>query len=167
MPAYTTAGMSGTTTSSLSDLYKVTHTATMGGKSQRNYTVLYDPEMYASYWVAYPLCSAHSTGSSRPESWAYDPSVPNAKQTNAIPGAYSTDFATEHYAHNLYARGHQIANADRDGVADMCEQTYYMTNITPQLQYGFNGGIWKDLEEAVRGLTASCDTVYVVTGAAF
>ena len=167
MPAYTTAGMSGTTTSSLGDLYKVTHTATMGGKSQRNYTVLYDPEMYASYWVAYPMCSTHVTGSGRDESWAYDPSVPNAKQTEAISGAYGTDFATANYAHNLYARGHQIANADRNGVGDMCDQTYYMTNITPQLQYGFNGGIWMNLEAAVRNLTSSCDTVYVVTGAAF
>ena len=42
-----------------------------------------------------------------------------------------------------------------------------MTNLTPQLQYGFNGGIWNNLETAVQGLTSLCDTVYVVTGAAF
>ena len=168
MPSYTTANMSGTTTSSLSDLYKVTHSATMGAKTQRNYTLLYDPEMYASYWVAYPLCSGH-LGSGRADAWAYDPDVTptSTKQTNAIAGAYGVNIATTNYDNNLYARGHQIPNADRTVNTDMSDQTFYMTNITPQIQYGFNGGIWKDLEEAVRNLTSSCDTVYVVTGAAF
>ena len=123
--------------------------------------------MYASYWVAYPLCFAHKNGSGRSDQWAYDPLVPTSKQTNAIDGAYGTDFPTANYDHNLYSRGHQIANADRNGVDDMCDQTFYMTNITPQLQNGFNGGIWNNLETAIQNLTSSCDTVYVVTGAAF
>ena len=167
LPGYTTSAMSGTTSSSLGDLYYVKHSASMGGKTQRNYTCLYDPEMYASYWVAYPLCYNHKNGSGRSNQWAYDPLVPTAKQTNAVDGAYGTDFPTANYDHNLYSRGHQIANADRNGVDDMCDQTYYMTNITPQLQNGFNGGIWNNLETAVQNLTSSCDTVYVVTGAAF
>ena len=158
--------MSGTTTSSLSDLYKVTHTASMGGITQRNYTCLYDPEMYASYWVAYPLCSSH-LGSGRDDNWAYDPDVPNAKQTNAVSGAYGVNISTPNYDSNLYARGHQIPNADRTVNDSMSDQTYYMTNITPQIQNGFNGGIWNNLEAAIRSLTSSCDTVYVVTGAAF
>ena len=167
LPTYTTAGMSGTTTSSLGDLYYLKHKATMGGSQQRNYTCLYDPEMYASYWVAYPLCHDHVNGSGRSNQWAYDPDVPTAKQTNCISGAYGVYLDTENYENNNYSRGHQIANADRNGVDDMCDQTYYMTNITPQLQNGFNGGIWNNLESAVQNLTTSCDTVYVVTGAAF
>ena len=165
MPAYTTANMSGTTTSSLSDLYKVTHSAMMGGKTQRNYTLLYDPAMFASYWVAYPLCTAHMT-TGRKESWAYDPSVPEAKQAKAK-DSYGVSLSTANYPSNSYARGHQIPNADRNNVADMQAQTYYYTNITPQIQNGFNGGIWSNLEGAVRSLCSSCDTVYVVTGAAF
>lgn len=161
MPAYTTGGMSGTTTSSLSDLYCVTHKATMGGTEQRNYTILYDPEMYASYWVAYPLCSDHlSTG--RADPWGlFDPKVPASKQVNLSKG-YGVDEGT-----NYYARGHQIPNADRNGVEDMRVQTYYPTNITPQLQNGFNGGIWMDLESGVREAVHVGDTVYVVTGASF
>ena len=166
MPSYTTSAMSGTTTSSLNDLYKVTHSATMGGKSQRNYTILYDPEMFASYWVAYPLCADH-LGSGRNESWAYDPEIEDSKQTDAIASAYGVSLSTTNYPNNVYARGHQIPNADRNGVDAMMEQTYYMSNITPQIQNGFNGGIWNNLEGAVRGLTSRCDTVYVVTGAAF
>ncbi len=157
--------MSGTTTSSLSDLYKVTHTATMGGKTQRNYTLLYDPEMLASYWVAYPLCADHlSSGYSA--SWAYDPDIPEAKQAKQKSG-YGVSLSTPNYANNEYARGHQIPNADRNGVDAMQAQTYYYANLTPQIQNGFNGGIWSNLEGAVRSLCSTCDTVYVVTGAAF
>lgn len=163
MPTYSASSISSTTTSSLMDLYQRTHKAMMGGKLQRNYTYLYDPEMYASYWVAYPLTANHLT-TGREDSWAYDPDVPSTKQTNCTKGAYGVDYGTDG---NYYARGHQIPNADRNNVADMQAQTYYMTNITPQIQNRFNSGIWNTLEAAVRDLTASTDTVYVVTGAAF
>ena len=166
MPSYTVSSLSGTSNSSFADLYKITHKALMGGQIQRNYTMLYDPETYSSYWVAYPLCSNHLT-SGRKDTWAYDPQVPDAKQTNCTSGAYGVSVASATYANQFYARGHQIPNADRNNVPAMQEQTYYMTNITPQLQYGLNGGIWSSLEGAVRNLTSNTDTVYVVTGAAF
>ena len=167
LPSYTVSAMAGTTTSSLTDLYHVTHKAEMGGIQQRNYTLLYDPEMLASYWVAYPLCSDHLS-SGRVDSWGiWDPRVPSEKQVNLNKGygvnVVSTAFPSEQY----YARGHQMPNADRNGVAAMQEQTYYPTNITPQLQNGFNAGIWLDLEAAVRSAVHDGDTVYVVTGAAF
>lgn len=167
LPAYTVGNMAGTAPSSFADLYHVTHKAEMNDVLQRNYTLLYDPEMLASYWVAYPLCSDHlSTG--RTDSWGiYDPRVPSGKQVNLYKGygvnVVSVTFPTEQY----YARGHQMPNADRNGVAAMQEQTYYPTNITPQLQNGFNAGIWLDLEGAVRSAVHAGDTVYVVTGAAF
>jgi len=166
LPVYSLSSMSGTTTSSLGDLYDNTVYSTMGGNTVRNYSYLYDPEMYASYWVAYPLCADH-LGSGRDESWAFDPNVPSSKQTKLTNGAYGVSVASANYASQYYARGHQIPNADRNGVDEMMAETYYMTNLTPQLQNGFNGGIWSSLEGAVRGLTSSCDTVYVVTGAAF
>ena len=166
MPSWTSSGMSGTTTSSRSDLYPLVHKVGSGNSVQRNYSCLYDPEMYASYWVAYPLCAAH-LGSGYSTSWAYDPDVPSSKQTNLIAGAYGVTLETENYPNNLYSRGHQIPNADRSGVSEMNAQTFYMTNLTPQIQNGFNSPVWSDLETAVRNLTSSCDTVYVVTGAAF
>lgn len=65
----------------------------------------------------------------------------------------------------FYARGHQIPNADRNGSDELVVQTYYATNSTPQIQNKFNGGIWQQLESGVRNITATTDTVYVVTGA--
>lgn len=159
--------LSGTTTSTLAGCYLVTHEANMGGCLQRNYTMMYDPEVYASYWVAYPLCADH-LGSGREESWSYDPAVPKAKQTDIKHGAYGVSFSTAKYDNQYYSRGHQIPNADRNGVDDMMAQTYYATNMTPQMQHGLNGGVWSSLELAVRNVIKNtADTVYVVTGAAF
>ena len=166
MPSYTVGNMAGTTSSALNDLYTVTHYATMHGQRARNYSILYDPAMYASYWVAYPLCADHM-GQGRDEDWGFDPIVPQAKQTSVFKG-YGVNVASTSYANQLYARGHQLANADRNGVDEMMAQTYYSTNMTPQLQHGFNGGIWANLEDAVRSVVKNnSDTVYVVTGAAF
>jgi endonuclease G len=49
----------------------------------------------------------------------------------------------------------------------MQAQTYYSTNMTPQIQNGFNGGIWAKLEAAVRECIPQDDTLYIVTGATF
>ena len=166
MPSYDTAGMVGTTESTLADLYAITHYATMHGDNVRNYSFLYDPEVYASYWVAYPLCRDH-LGTGREEDWDYDPIVPQAKQTAVFKG-YGVNVPSANYNNQHYARGHQLPNADRNGVDEMMAQTYYSTNMTPQLQHGFNGGVWANLEEAVRSVIKNnADTVYVVTGAAF
>ena len=165
MPSYTVGDMAGTTESSLSDLYSVTHYATMGGQRARNYSILYDPEVFASYWVAYPLCSSH-IGSGRNESWGFDPDIPESKQTT-VKKSYGVNVASSTYKNQLYSRGHQLPNADRNGVSGMMAQTYYSTNMTPQLQYGFNGNVWVHLEDAVRAVVSGSDTVYVVTGAAF
>lgn len=166
LPAYTVGNMAGTAPSSFADLYHVTHKAEMNDVLQRNYTLLYDPEMLASYWVAYPLCSDHLT-TGRTDSWGiYDPRVPSGKQANLSAG-YGVNVYVDEVQTNYYARGHQIPNADRNAVPSMQEQTYYPTNITPQLQNGFNGGIWMDLEAGVRSAVHAGDTVYVVTGAAF
>ena len=145
--------------------HAVTHYAEMEGRQQRNYTILYDEDTYTSYWVAYPLCSSHTT-TGREEIWGYDPKVSTDVQTSVKKG-YGANVPTENYPNNFYARGHQIPNADRNAVPQMQAQTYYSTNMTPQIQNGFNGGIWAKLEEAVRDQIPADDTLYVVTGASF
>ena len=99
-----------------------THYARMEGRRQRNYTMLYDPQTYTSYWVAYPLCHSHMT-TGRDEIWAYDPSVSRTDQTSVSSG-YGASQPTENYPKNFYARGHQLPNADRNAVPQMQEQTY-------------------------------------------
>jgi endonuclease G len=137
----------------------------MQGRRQRNYTCFYDADTYVSYWVAYPLCASHiSTG--REEVWGYDEKVPVEEQTSVKKG-YGASIPTANYPKNFYARGHQIPNADRNAVPEMMAQTYFSTNMTPQIQNGMNGGLWAKLEEAIRNETPISDTLYVITGSTF
>ena len=145
--------------------FVVTHTAQMGGRIQRNYTLLYDVENLAALWVAYPLCADH-VSSGREETWGYDPRIPRNAQTSVTSG-YGASEPTKNYPKNFYARGHQIPNADRSAVPQMQAQTYFSSNMTPQIQNGFNGGVWAKLESAVRDRIPVGDTLYVVTGATF
>lgn len=154
-----------TTTSSLNGLISHTHYFQGAAGTERNYTFLYDPETYASYWVAYPLAKGH-TAEGRAESFGFDPDIDESKQTNVKSG-YGVNVSTKYHENNHYARGHQIPNADRSANATAQSQTYYATNMTPQIQDGFNGGIWSTLEDNVRGAIPTSDTLYVVTGAAF
>lgn len=134
---------------------------------ERNYSLLYDPSTYTSYWVAYPLCKGH-LAAGREDRWAYDPSLPDSLQTSVLKNYMLERFATRHYKSNYYARGHQIPNADRNASPAMQAQTYYSTNLTPQLQNGFNGLIWAKLEKGIRDCARNyADTLYVVTGAGF
>ena len=140
---------------SLGGKYIVTSRAEMNGKDTRNYSILYDPARFASLWTAYVLCSAHR-GSGSGGTWVNNPDIPAGKQSSCYKAYPSVDGVT-------YDRGHQIPNADRNGVDAMQKQTYYWTNSTPQ-HHDFNGGIWGNLENQVRGLLSSTDSVYVVTG---
>jgi len=47
------------------------------------------------------------------------------------------------------------------------EDTFYMTNISPQVGVGFNRHYWSRFEEFCRRLTDIYKDVYVVTGPLF
>lgn len=133
------------------------HHAMPGQPELRNYSLYLDPDARVSVWVAYPL-NAGLTGNGRrpdPEPWGLDPKVPEAYQANMVLRGFSGSAG--------YDRGHQVASADRYAF-DSNAETYYGTNITPQL-HDFNGGVWNTLEGMVRSWSRHCDTLYVVSGA--
>lgn len=135
----------------------------------RNYTMYYDKSTYTSYWVAYPLIASQTTGT-RSGSWKQTPGIATLDQINVWSGSYGVNLGSttsDGYdgSKEFYARGHQIPDGDRSGVAAMQTQTYYATNSTPQIQNKFNGGIWNQLEDGVRSVIPASDTLYVVTGA--
>ena len=147
-------------TTSGSDYY----TGSFYANGERNYSYLYQKSRYTSLWTAYPLTANHISGSASGSSWAYNPdsNIPESIQINVKGNSYGTN-----YGDDTFSRGHLLPAADRKCNIDLRAQTYYLTNQTPQNQNGFNSPMWSNLEEAVRDLTSSTDTVYVVTGAAF
>ena len=140
-------------------------TGTFYDGSNRNYSYLYDKSLYTSLWIAYPLDPSTCSGSNKYSgSWKATPGIDTNDQINIWSGSYGVDYGES----DLYARGHQIPDADRQYNQTMVQQTYYAINSTPQIQYGFNGGIWNQLENAVRKIvTDTEETIYIATGAAF
>lgn len=136
-------------------LYFYWHDHVVGGKTMRSWSFDYDPVAMVSHWVAYPLNGTLIGSGSRTDEWALDPKIPAEYQPVLYRGFKSTTSAR-------YDRGHQLPSADRLN-HDANEQTFYFTNMTPQLGE-LNQKIWADLEGKVRDWARSMDTLYVVTG---
>ena len=135
-----------------------THSMTVGSEKTRNYSFIWDYDNLVAPWVAYPLCKWNIGGSvKRTDAWALDPLLPESKQPVLFRGFSEGNSG-------WFARGHQIPSADRLTSYDSNAMTFYGTNMTPQIQNGFNGDIWATLEGKVRSWANSSDTLYVVTG---
>lgn len=135
-----------------------THSMTVGSVSTRNYSFLWDYDNLVAPWVAYPLCVWNMSGKAgRTNAWDLDPLLPANKQP-VLSRGFSEGNA------GWFARGHQIASADRQTSKSSNAMTFYGTNMTPQINNGFNADIWANLEGKVRSWAGRSDTLYVVTG---
>lgn len=147
------------------------HFIRVGANSVRNFSYYWSYSDLVAFWVAYPLTEGYINryAGSMPYRWGLEPLLSRDEQS-VLTGGFRTGNYTVDGA--FFARGHQIAMADRKITAEANIQTCYGTNMTPQLNksdYGsgdmdFNGGIWSSLESRVRDWAAASDTLYVVTG---
>ena len=137
-------------------LYYISHAMTIGNTTTRNYTYGWDPTHLVALWVAYPLNAWTISSGNRTNVWGMDPKIPRKYQ----PVLFSA-FASGN-AGGGFDRGHQVPSADRLSY-DANIQTFYGTNITPQLD-DLNSGAWSVLEGMVRNWSRQFDTLYVVTG---
>lgn len=133
----------------------VTHYAQLSNKRARNYSLCFDKTKKAALWVAYPIHAAYLGSSGRTDAWAFDP---------IVPFSFQPDCTNRSYRGN-YDRGHQLPSGDRQATNELNAQTFYMSNLTPQLDR-LNQDMWAQLESQVRRNNCS-DTLYVVTGAYF
>lgn len=68
----------------------------------------------------------------------------------------------------LYARGHMAAAGNMKWNQKASDESFYTSNISPQVQWGFNNGEWKNLEELTRDMVRRHgEPVYVITGTIF
>lgn len=133
----------------------VTHYTTLNNKTVRNYSLCFDITKKAALWVAYPIHVSYFGSTNRTDEWGFDPVIDNYFQPDCVTGSYG----------GPYDRGHQLPSADRLANREMNVQTFYMSNMTPQLNR-LNQDMWARLESKVRTYNCS-DTLYVVTGAYF
>lgn len=138
----------------------VTHTFSNNGKVLPTYTILYDKNKKCALWTAcyYDATDITDKNVGRNEGWNYDPAISQDWQPN-LKSSYNGG----------YSRGHQIASSDRQTTVNENKQTFYYSNMTPQVQT-LNGGTWNTLEQNIQTLAKSLksnERLYMVTGPIF
>ncbi len=132
----------------------VAHTLTHNGHEVMNYCLEYDPTKFHSRWVAFRFDGDTRTKNvSRTNAWSDDPKLPTNLRVGTG-GFYP------------YDRGHLCASYDRLFSTTANEQTFYMSNMSPQIG-NFNSPYWSTLEGIVQDLgrnTSFADTLYVAKG---
>lgn len=68
------------------------------------------------------------------------------------------------YKHSGYDRGHLAAAGNHKADQKHLEQTFYLSNMAPQVGVGFNRHSWNRLEKYVRKIAKSSTGVYCCTG---
>lgn len=68
------------------------------------------------------------------------------------------------YAGSGYDRGHLAAAANHRQSEKAMNQTFILSNVSPQVGEGFNRGAWNNLEKYVRGIARNVPNTYVCSG---
>ncbi|AQG79013.1 DNA/RNA non-specific endonuclease [Spirosoma montaniterrae] len=118
------------------------------------YTLHYRDEYKVADWVAYPLLAIELSGDAERDREQFRPD-PLVRNGTAL---------TSDYTRSGYDRGHLAPAGDFKYSQRMMSETFYMSNISPQVPQ-FNRGIWRELEELVRAWARRDNGLYVVTGA--
>ncbi len=124
--------------------------------NHKHYSLSYYEKHEQAEWVAYELTAASLR-------------IPNVKRSNDFrpdPAIRTGSASRWDYKGSGYDRGHMVPAADMAFSEEAMRQTFYMSNMSPQVR-GFNQGIWRELEENVRDWAWKNKTLYVVSGVIF
>lgn len=108
-------------------------------------------------WVA-----EHMTAETLQRGKDVDRSKSTFKEDESIPAQFRARL-TDYFKSN-FDRGHMVAAADVKNSQISMNETFYLTNIAPQVGEGFNRDYWAHVENFCRQLTKSFQDVYVFTG---
>ncbi len=135
--------------------YYVDHYVTLNGSQVLNYALEWNAEKKHSAWVAYSFDAVTSKITiDRTDSWAVDPGLSTAMQTTE-----------EDHKNDGFDKGHLCASYDRVYSKEANEQTFYYSNMSPQIA-SFNQGFWASFEGLVQDWARSnkYDKVYLAKG---
>lgn len=119
------------------------------------FTLAYSEENEQARWVYYELTPELINGiQTRTDDFRADPAVKTGSAS------------LNDYKGSGYDRGHLCPAADMTLNRTSMSETFYLSNMTPQLA-GFNRGIWSTLEDQVRKWAIEYSKLYIVTGPIF
>ena len=116
------------------------------------YTLAFNPNYKTPHWVGWELTAQESEGEAERD----DQFIPDPKANGH--SAYSSD-----YSRSGYDRGHMAPAGDMKWDAMAMSESFYMTNICPQV-HSLNAGKWNSLEKKCRELAKKFGKVYITCG---
>ena len=120
------------------------------------YSLGYNEDHEQADWVAYRLTKESLL-------------IPNVERERQYRPDYNVKTRSafhRDYSNSGFTRGHLVPAGDMafDDIA--MRESFYMSNMSPQLR-SFNNGVWKELEETVRDWTFQNEEIFIVSGPVF
>lgn len=134
------------------------------GETGVNYCVEWDTDIHAQRWSCYQMyASLLQANTSRYQGNGGYALTPDALYPNDsdLPSQYQ--FTVDPFKGSGYDHGHICPSNDRLASYDSNYQTFFMTNMMPQVN-AFNSGIWARMELKVHSWTNKFDMLYVCKG---
>lgn len=124
---------------------------------RKGYVLGYNAEKKIADWVSYHFTDVYCVRNvGRTDDFRADPDL--------LPGQRAE---LGDYKGSGYDRGHLAPAADMARDEQIMSESFLLSNMAPQVGAGFNRGIWKKLEEQVRGWVQQRKNMYVFTGSIF
>ena len=120
--------------------------------AHQGYTVSYNTVWRLPNWVAYQLTVQEVAGD-----------VPRAEHFYEDPLLLGPQATNNDYKKSGYDKGHMAPAADMKWSETAMRESFYFTNICPQL-HNLNAGVWQDFEDRVREWAVQYGHAYVACG---
>lgn len=127
-----------------------------------NFSVEWDIEKKSNRWTCYQIYASNTRQTVKRK----DQKTPNLYPTDPLwtPNAF---FNKDPYRGSGYDHGHLCPSQDRVNSRESNDQTFYLSNMQPQV-HGFNAGIWELMERKMRTYITytsnSKDTLFICRG---
>lgn len=124
---------------------------------QADFVVWYDNDLRVPLWTAHHLSQDQAVaGRTRVDSFRSDPRIKGSWQRSECAD----------YKEPIFDQGHMVPRADMNHSEIAMDQTFLMSNMTPQ-HCAFNRGIWQILEKLGRNWASEVTDTWIVAGTIF
>lgn len=121
---------------------------------RKGYLLAHSPQRKTPIWVAEHLTHDKTSASlDRSDDFKPDPDLKKGSRAEL-----------SDYKDSGYDRGHMAPAGDMRWDEQAMSESFYLSNMIPQVGVGMNRGIWKDLEEKVRLWALERGELYIYTG---
>ena len=122
---------------------------------RKGYLLSHDPARKTPVWVAEHLTRdrAQDRAAARSDNFRADADLAQGKRAEL-----------SDYRGSGYDRGHMAPAADMAWDQQAMSESFFLSNMVPQVGVGMNRGIWAELEKLVRGWVLERGELYVYSG---